>query len=229
MEYIQAGFDENTILEGYHLYIGNLPEFVGDKELLILVKCFSKYVSAARIVKSESTGTSYGYGFVKYHTDDEAMAAYNSMKGACVKGNPIVVCLVSTHTKYNRIRNPEIDEPLIHSSSIYINNVAPEVPHSEWESIFRRFGETTYVNVIAHKKYGFVTYSKRLFAIAAMCHLNGCLVGGLVLNCTWAKDEQADHKGYVNDQLEMDRDKLDENLGKKHAYDLLPKKPLISG
>lgn len=56
MEYIQAGFDENTILEGYHLYIGNLPEcknvihlVVGDKELLILVKCFSKYVSAARV------------------------------------------------------------------------------------------------------------------------------------------------------------------------------------
>lgn len=73
-----------------NLYIGYLPPTLEDDGLIRLFSPYGTIVNA-KVVKDKVTGTSKGYGFVKYSDVKEANTAISSMNGQSIEGRTIAV------------------------------------------------------------------------------------------------------------------------------------------
>ena len=72
------------------LHVGNLSKQVTDAQLNELASPYGKPVSA-QVATDRTSGTSKGFGFVEYSSDDEARAAIAGLDGREVDGQSIKV------------------------------------------------------------------------------------------------------------------------------------------
>jgi len=69
------------------LHIGNLPKSVTDKELNDMITAIAK-PNTLEIVKDQ-TGTSKGFAFAEFTSDDEARAVITGLNGKVVGGQEL--------------------------------------------------------------------------------------------------------------------------------------------
>jgi cold-inducible RNA-binding protein len=72
------------------LHIGNLPPGVSDDRLGELARAYGTPQSA-EVVKDPVSGTSRGFGFITFATEEEAQAAITGLNGKDVDGQAIKV------------------------------------------------------------------------------------------------------------------------------------------
>jgi RNA recognition motif-containing protein len=72
------------------LYVGNLSKQVTDAQLNDLAVPFGKPISA-NVATERGSGTSKGFGFIEFATDDEAKAAITGLDGRDVNGQALKV------------------------------------------------------------------------------------------------------------------------------------------
>ncbi|HEX9458688.1 MAG TPA: RNA-binding protein [Thermoanaerobaculia bacterium] len=72
------------------VYFGNLPKDIDDAKLGEIVKPYGT-ATTAEVVKDRVTGTSKGFAFVEFASDDEARATITALNGKDMNGQAVVV------------------------------------------------------------------------------------------------------------------------------------------
>jgi len=72
------------------LYVGNLSKQVNDAQLNDLATPYGTLLSAS-VATERNGGESKGFGFIEFHSDDEAKAAITGLDGRDVNGQAIKV------------------------------------------------------------------------------------------------------------------------------------------
>ena len=72
------------------LYVGNLSKEITDAQLNDLAAAYGKPVSA-NVATDRDSGTSKGFGFIEFSSDDEAKAAMTGLDGRDVNGQALKV------------------------------------------------------------------------------------------------------------------------------------------
>ena len=72
------------------VYFGNLPKDIDDAKLGVIVKPYGT-ATTAEVVKDRVTGTSKGFAFVEFASDDEARATITALNGKDMNGQAVVV------------------------------------------------------------------------------------------------------------------------------------------
>mgnify|MGYP000951257094 CR=1 FL=1 len=89
------------------IYVGNLPFDITDDELKAIFEAYGK-VASTKIMMSQETGFTRGYGFVEMN-DNIAVKAINGINGYKFKGKSLIVNEAKVkHAGYrdNRSRRP---------------------------------------------------------------------------------------------------------------------------
>jgi cold-inducible RNA-binding protein len=74
------------------LYVGNLSKQVTSPQLNELAAPFGKLVSA-EVITERTSGTSKGFGFLEFSTDEEGSAAIKGLDGREIGGQKLSVSL----------------------------------------------------------------------------------------------------------------------------------------
>jgi len=186
---------EDELGNHYHIFVGDLSQEVTDN---ILLNAFSPCpgCSDARVMWDHATGRSRGYGFVSFESKEQAQNAIDKMDGAHV-GARCIRCGWAQHkTEAALPPDPNIlDRSDPTNTNIYVGNLPANLSDSEMRKQFSQFG--TVVEMKLHRKgnYGFVRYRSHMEAVQAIVGLNGQVVGGRQLKCSWGRHPKVPPSG----------------------------------
>jgi RNA recognition motif-containing protein len=76
---------------GKRLYVGNIPYQTTEAELRSLFERDGAQVAEVKIVLDRETGRPRGFAFVELASDEQAMAAVQSLHGRAFGGRPLTV------------------------------------------------------------------------------------------------------------------------------------------
>jgi nucleolysin TIA-1/TIAR len=179
----------------HHIFVGDLSQEVTDS---ILLNAFSACpgCSDARVMWDHATGRSRGYGFVSFESKEKAQYAIDKMDGAHV-GARCIRCGWAQHkTEAALPPDPNIlDRSDPTNTNIYVGNLPANLSDSEMRKQFSQFG--TVVEMKLHRKgnYGFVRYRSHTEAVQAIVGLNGQVIGGRQLKCSWGRHPKVPPSG----------------------------------
>ncbi|AFZ80314.1 hypothetical protein BEWA_031670 [Theileria equi strain WA] len=211
----------NIAIDKFHVYIGCLHHSIGDEELLTLAKCFSNHVVCSKVIRNPATGSHLGYGFVQYDDLVYADEAITKMHGVVAKGIPLHIrpAYSYTSTEFNSEKEEAQD---IKNTTVYVTEMGPNDTEETLRELAKYFGDIECISVITNRRFGFVTYTRREYALGFICHMDSWNTGETTITCSWAYQHKS--IGISNDYTHEDAEKEDEIHGSKYAIDLLPKK-----
>lgn len=131
-------------------------------------------VTNCKIMRDFRTGYSYGFGFVNYQKQDDAIRAIQTLNGLQIQNKRI---------KVSYARPPGEDRK---ETNLYVTNLPRDVTEEELSIIFSAHGNIVQMNLLKDKITGmprgvaFVRFDKREEAMAAIEHLNGTIPHGRV-------------------------------------------------
>ncbi|ORM39717.1 putative RNA-binding protein C23E6.01c [Babesia sp. Xinjiang] len=212
----------NVAIDKYHCYIGCLHHTIGDEQLLTLAKCFSNHVRSCKVMRKPSTEAHLGYGFVQYTDAAYADEAIAKMQGIVVKGIPLYIRAAYPFTSTTLNEKNEEQANDVKNATVYVSELMPTATDNDLRGYAAPFGDVEYVSVIPNRRFGFVTFSKREYALGFICHMDGWKVEDTLLTCSWAYQSRT---ATLPGQFESsENEKQDAIFGQKYSYDLMPKK-----
>ncbi|KAI9671422.1 MAG: hypothetical protein M1831_004331 [Alyxoria varia] len=199
----------------YHIFVGDLSNEVNDE---VLQQAFQSYghVSEGRVMWDMKTGRSRGYGFVAFRDRGEAEKALARMDGewlgsraircnwANQKGQPSIsqqqamASMGLTPTSqfghhqfpthgagsYQTVASQTPDW----QTTCYVGNLTPYTTPGDVVPLFQNFGMVTEQRFSADRGFAFIKLDSHDKAAMAICQLNGYVVNGRPLKCSWGKD-----------------------------------------
>lgn len=150
-----------------NLIVNYLPQGMTDEEFEGLFTAIGA-VESARIIRHKSTGYSYGFGFVKYETEEDANKAIKALNGLAIQSKNIKVA-------HARPRGEKIRQ-----ANLYIRNLPHSFDEEKIKELFAEFGPIIQCRLLknpAGKSRGvaFVLYDLHEQADSAMTAMNGKL------------------------------------------------------
>ncbi|KAH0475433.1 MAG: hypothetical protein KVP17_004020, partial [Porospora cf. gigantea B] len=101
---------EKTRHTGENLYVKNLPEDVDDDKLLDMFSSFGPVTSAKAM--TDERGKCRGFGFVCFHSAEDAARAVTDMHGKLAGGKPLYVTIAERRdTRTSRLQNHRMQGP----------------------------------------------------------------------------------------------------------------------
>ena len=101
---------EKTRHTGENLYVKNLPEDVDDDRLLEMFSSFGPVTSAKAM--TDERGKCRGFGFVCFHSAEDAARAVTDMHGKLAGGKPLYVTIAERRdTRTSRLQNHRMQGP----------------------------------------------------------------------------------------------------------------------
>ncbi|SPO00564.1 related to PUB1 - major polyadenylated RNA-binding protein of nucleus and cytoplasm [Cephalotrichum gorgonifer] len=200
----------------FHIFVGDLSNEVNDE---ILTQAFSAFgsVSEARVMWDMKTGRSRGYGFVAFRDRAEAEKALSSMDGewlgsraircnwANQKGQPSIAQQqamsamgMTPTTPFGHHQFPAngmasyemvLAQTPSWQTTIYVGNLTPYTTPNDVVPLFQNFGFVVESRFQADRGFAFVKMESHEAAAMAICQMNGYLVHGRPLKCSWGKDK----------------------------------------
>lgn len=64
-----------------------------------------------------------------------------------------------------------------------------QVTEEQLQQRFAVYGQVMEVTVYRKGSYGFVRFARHADAVRAIAHMNGCLVSGRTLKCSWGRHQ----------------------------------------
>eukprot|EP00887_Chlorella_sp_A99_P001281 scaffold14.g1281.t1 len=164
-----------------HVFVGDLSSDVTDAMLHAAFQGCPG-ICDARVMWDHATGRSRGYGFVSFRQREEAEAAIQIMHGQFI-GARRVRCGWAQHKTDNVL----LDKADPTNTNVYVGNLAPELSDAEVRRHFAAFGAIAEVKLYRKGSYGFVRFKSHEDAVRAIVGMNGQVLVGKVVKCSWGR------------------------------------------
>jgi len=180
------------------IYVGDIDQQV-DEALLWELMLQAGPVVNVHIPKDKLTGTHSGYGFVEFHSEEDADYALKVMNMVKLYGKPIRVNKASQDKKTLDV-----------GANLFIGNLDPDVDEKLLYDTFSAFGVIIATPKIMRdpdtqqsKGFGFVSFESFDSSDAAINAMNGQFLSGRPISVAYAlkKDSKAERHGTSAERL----------------------------
>lgn len=124
-----SGFDYSNF---HSLHVGNLPkDSFYDLDLYKYFSTKGYKLRKAKVVLDRKTSKSYGYGYLTFNIEEEALRCLKEMNNASINGHQIVLSMKQKKDDFK-----SLDE----KANILVKNIDKEVKQGELYELFSQFG-----------------------------------------------------------------------------------------
>jgi nucleolysin TIA-1/TIAR len=198
----------------YHVFVGDLSPEVNDD---VLAKAFSAFgtMSDARVMWDMNSGKSRGYGFLAFRDKTDAEQAIATMNGEWLGSRAIRVNWANQKTQgapatsasprpggapsggapapINFQGGPLSYESVVqqtpsYNSTVYVGNLVPYCTQADLIPLFQSIGYLSEIRMQADRGFAFVKLDTHEHAAMAIVQLQGQMVHGRSIKCSWGKD-----------------------------------------
>ncbi|KZT21683.1 hypothetical protein NEOLEDRAFT_1158114 [Neolentinus lepideus HHB14362 ss-1] len=191
----------------YHVFVGDLSPEVTDE---VLAKAFSAFgtLSDARVMWDMNSGKSRGYGFLAFRDKTDAEQAIATMNGEWLGSRAIRVNWANQKTQgapprptgaggapapINFQGGPLTYESVVgqtpqYNSTVYVGNLVPYTTQADLIPLFQSIGYLQEIRMQADRGFAFVKLDTHEHAAMAIIQLQGQMVHGRPIKCSWGKD-----------------------------------------
>lgn len=199
----------------YHVFVGDLSPEVNDE---VLGKAFSAFgsLSDARVMWDMNSGKSRGYGFLAFRDKTDAEQAIATMNGEWLGSRAIRVNWANQKTQgggglpglptsmpignmgtapapINFQGGPISYESVVtqtpaFNTTVYVGNLVPYCTQADLIPLFQSIGYLQEIRMQADRGFAFVKLDTHENAAMAIVQLQGQLVHGRPIKCSWGKD-----------------------------------------
>jgi len=167
-----------------NLIINYLPQTLTDEEFTSMFESIGP-LNASKIVRDRHTGYSYGFGFVDFVSEADAMRAVDTLNGLHLQNKRIKVAFARTGDN-------------IKGGNLYVRNLPVDMNQDQVHEIFTPYGTVVQCRVLTDqgtgmsKGIGFVLFETRNQAQEAIDSLNGHVLEGYheTLSVQFAEDNK---------------------------------------
>ncbi|KAH6605717.1 polya rna binding [Trichoderma cornu-damae] len=155
-----------------NVFIKNLDVAIDNKALHDTFAAFGNILSCK--VAQDENGSSKGYGFVHYETDEAAAQAIKHVNGMLLNEKKVYV---GYHIP-KKDRQSKFEEMKANFTNVYVKNIGPDVSDEEFRALFEKFGDVTSASLARDpdgktRGFGFVNFTTHEAAYRAVDDLNG--------------------------------------------------------
>merc|ERR1719452_432331 len=164
-----------------NVFIKNLDKSIDNKAMYDTFSAFGNILSCK--VAQDGDGTSKGYGFVHFETEEAAMNAIQKVNGMLLNEKKVFVGRFVPRKE----REKELGEKAKKFTNVYIKNFGEDLGDEKLKEVFSKFGKITSYKVIMadesgkNKGFGFVSFEDSESAEKAVEELNGVEMFGKTL------------------------------------------------
>jgi len=200
----------------FHVFVGDLSPEVNDE---VLGKAFSAFgtLSDARVMWDMNSGKSRGYGFLAFRDKTDAEQAIATMNGEWLGSRAIRVNWANQKTQgapppaggtqpprpvgtapapINFQGGPLSYETVINqtpafNTTVYVGNLVPYTTQADLIPLFQSIGYLSEIRMQADRGFAFVKLDTHEHAALAIVQLQGQMINGRPIKCSWGKDRAA--------------------------------------
>ncbi|KAF8649736.1 hypothetical protein AX16_005507 [Volvariella volvacea WC 439] len=198
----------------FHVFVGDLSPEVNDE---VLGKAFSAFgtLSDARVMWDMNSGKSRGYGFLAFRDKTDAEQAIATMNGEWLGSRAIRVNWANQKTQgtpasssapvaprpvggtapapINFQGGPLSYEAVVqqtpaYNTTVYVGNLVPYCTQADLIPLFQSIGYLSEIRMQADRGFAFVKLDTHEHAAMAIVQLQGQMVHGRPIKCSWGKD-----------------------------------------
>jgi len=206
----QGQQNKEDTTDHYHVFVGDLSPEVNDD---VLAKAFSAFgtLSDARVMWDMNSGKSRGYGFLAFRDKTDAEQAIATMNGEWLGSRAIRVNWANQKTQgalpaasprpggggapapINFQGGPLSYESVVqqtpaYNSTVYVGNLVPYCTQADLIPLFQSIGYLSEIRMQADRGFAFVKLDTHENAAMAIVQLQGQMVHGRPIKCSWGKD-----------------------------------------
>ncbi|KAG7884099.1 hypothetical protein KL938_001971 [Ogataea parapolymorpha] len=200
----------------HDLYVGDLSPDVNDETLGRFFSKYRSFVQA-NVMWDMKSGRSRGYGFVSFQDFQDAQKCLHEMNGVMLGGRPIRLntasrktdhhqpsshYMPSMHSEFSTIQPHPLNIPSIiptqlydiiyhqtpsWNSTIYLGNLVRYVTQEALVSLLQKFGYIIDFKLCTERRCAFIKFDRHEHAVEAILRLNGMVMNGTQLKCSWGK------------------------------------------
>ncbi|EIM83382.1 polyadenylate-binding protein [Stereum hirsutum FP-91666 SS1] len=200
----------------FHVFVGDLSPEVNDDVLAKAFAAFGT-MSDARVMWDMNSGKSRGYGFLAFRDKTDAEQAIATMNGEWLGSRAIRVNWANQKTQgglpvsggptasptrtgaggapapINFQGGPLSYESVVQqtpafNTTVYVGNLVPYCTQSDLIPLFQSIGYLSEIRMQADRGFAFVKLDTHEHAAMAIVQLQGQLVHGRPIKCSWGKD-----------------------------------------
>merc|ERR1712137_129210 len=177
---------EEIMLDLCNVFVKYLPHHFAEKELQELFQEFGD-IQSVKVMVDPQTGSSLGYGFVRFAKPEQAQAAIDNLSRKKI-GDRTLLCKLSNQTTKNAI--------------LFVKPLKENTTEDNLKTMFTSFGEVIECKVSLDKKstsnqcVGFVRFVHRASAEIAIQAMNGIKTEGETLTVRFADTPQQKPRRY---------------------------------
>ncbi|TDL28552.1 hypothetical protein BD410DRAFT_711648 [Rickenella mellea] len=193
----------------FHVFVGDLSPEVNDD---VLAKAFSAFgtLSDARVMWDMNSGKSRGYGFLAFRDKTDAEQAIATMNGEWLGSRAIRVNWANQKTQGALPASPRpggggapapinfqggplsyesvVQQTPAYNSTVYVGNLVPYCTQADLIPLFQSIGYLSEIRMQADRGFAFVKLDTHENAAMAIVQLQGQMVHGRPIKCSWGKD-----------------------------------------
>lgn len=200
----------------YHVFVGDLSPEVNDEVLAKAFSAFGS-MSDARVMWDMNSGKSRGYGFLAFRDKTDAEQAIATMNGEWLGSRAIRVNWANQKTQgapaaavatssprpgasagtapapINFQGGPLSYEAVLqqtpaYNTTVYVGNLVPYCTQADLIPLFQSIGYLSEIRMQADRGFAFVKLDTHEHAAMAIVQLQGQMVHGRSIKCSWGKD-----------------------------------------
>jgi len=201
----------------FHVFVGDLSPEVNDEVLAKAFAAFGT-MSDARVMWDMNSGKSRGYGFLAFRDKTDAEQAIATMNGEWLGSRAIRVNWANQKTQgapavgagapaprpggggvgtapapINFQGGPLSYESVVqqtpsYNSTVYVGNLVPYCTQADLIPLFQSIGYLSEIRMQADRGFAFVKLDTHEHAAMAIVQLQGQMVHGRPIKCSWGKD-----------------------------------------
>nr|CAI5865224.1 unnamed protein product [Callosobruchus analis] len=155
-----------------NVFIKNLDRSIDNKAMYDTFSAFGNILSCK--VAQDENGTSKGYGFVHFETEEAANKSIEKVNGMLLNNKKVYVGRFIPRKE----REKELGEKAKLFTNVYVKNFGEELTEEQLRTMFEKFGKITSLKIMnkedgKSKGFGFVAFESPEDAEAAVEALNG--------------------------------------------------------
>eukprot|EP01133_Synstelium_polycarpum_P013674 gene13674-16102_t len=178
----QSTMPTTQVVDDCNVFVKYLPCEYTEKDLFNLFQPHGSIVNI-KVMVNTKTGSSLGYGFVRYADPSDALEAINKMNRLQI-GYKTLLCKLSKPSQtpiINPNQHAEDQEPREPSPCLYVRVLSPTITDAILKSAFEPFGEVLESQVLIDtasgksKRSGYIRFPTIQMASHAIHFMNGSL------------------------------------------------------
>lgn len=160
-----------------NIFIKNLDKRIDTKSMYDTFSLFGSILSCK--IANDDEGSSRGYGFIHFETEESAQLAIEKVNGMLLDGKKVFVGKFQPRAARMR----EMGEGGRRFTNVYVKNFGDELDQDKLQELFEKYGSITSITVMTDsegksKGFGFVAFEKAEEAEVAVTEMNGYEIPG---------------------------------------------------